>query len=167
MSVNLSVIDKSPRASDQTPGNWFVSADELARYKDVTAPTTFVDRMVWSVAEAMFCTDEGPPPAARLAWLCADIRDFLTRSGPRARWIFLLALFFTSWVAPLLVGRLPPLARMSVRDRVDALDRFEDGLLVQAAAILALKATLCIVYFEHPDAAREIGFDGLCKGASR
>lgn len=156
-----------PRSSTSTPGHWCASRDELAPYEGVTAPATFVDRMVWSLAEALFSTDEGSPPAARLAWLCADVRDFLRGSGPRARWIFLLALFFTSGVSPLRIGKLRPLARLSVHDRIEALERFENGSLLQSAAILALKATLCIVYFEHPDAARQIDFDGLCKGTSQ
>ena len=29
-------------------------------------------------------------------------------------------------------------------------------------ALLGAKAILCIVYFEHPDAAREIGWDQAC-----
>jgi hypothetical protein len=28
--------------------------------------------------------------------------------------------------------------------------------------LLALKTILCILYYEHPDAAAEIGFDGEC-----
>jgi len=30
--------------------------------------------------------------------------------------------------------------------------------------VLALKSILSLLYFEHPDAAREIGFDAACKG---
>ena len=166
MSAHLPVLASSPPTAEQTSGNWFASREELAKHAGVTTPVTFFDRMLWAVAEAMFSTEQGPPPAARLAWLCADMRDFLERSGPRARWIFWGALFFTSWISPLLIGRFPPLARLSVADRAAALERFEDGMVLQAASILALKATMCILYFEHPDAAEEIGFDGLCKGVS-
>jgi hypothetical protein len=165
VSVQLPVLDDA--SSDRPSGNWFVSRDVLARYEGITAPDNFFDRMLWSVAEAIFTTEEGPPPASRLAWLCADMRDFLVKSGPQARWIFTLALFAVSWVWPLTIGRFPSLARLSVKDRGDALERFEGGNMAQAASILALKATLCIVYFEHPDAARGIGFDGECKGIAR
>jgi hypothetical protein len=165
VSVQLPVLDDAPR--DRPSGNWFVSREVLARYEGITAPQTFFDRMLWSVAEAIFTTEEGPPPPARLAWLCADMRDFLAKSGPQARSIFTFALFAVCWVWPLTIGRWPSLARMNVKDRADALERFEGGNMAQSASVLALKATLCIVYFEHPDAARAIGFEGECKGLSQ
>ncbi len=163
VSVQLPVLDRTPSEATSS-GNWFVSREELARYGGAAGPTNFFDRMVWSVAEAMFSSESGPPPADRIAWLCADLRDFLLKSGPRPRWIFTLAMFFTVWIAPLFIGKLPPFARLPVADRAEALERFERGTIVQSAAILAIKVTMCILYFEHPDAAHEIGFDGTCKG---
>jgi hypothetical protein len=163
VSVQLHVLDDA-RESARPSGNWFVSREVLARYEGATAPGNFFDRMLWSLAEAIFSTEEGPPPSARLAWLCADMRDFLAKSGPQARTIFTVALFVASWILPFTIGRFPSLARLSVKERAEALERFESGSVAQSAAILALKATLCIVYFEHPDAARAIGFDGECKG---
>ncbi|MCA9515530.1 MAG: hypothetical protein KC635_11345, partial [Myxococcales bacterium] len=61
-------------------------------------------------------------------------------------------------VAPWLAGRLGPLERLPVSERVAALERLERSPL--GLSVFALKATLAILYFEHPDAAAEIGFDG-------
>ncbi|MBI3202274.1 MAG: hypothetical protein HYZ29_12080 [Myxococcales bacterium] len=116
------------------------------------------------VAEALFSTGEGPPPAARLDWLCLEAEDFLARAGARSRFVVGLALFVVGLLAPLMLWRLSPLGRLSVRDRARALQRLEDRF---GAPVLAVKAMLCILYYEHPDAAREVGFDGAClKSAS-
>jgi hypothetical protein len=143
-------------------GHWLASRASLEPYRDATLPTRAVLRDAWLVAEALFTTTEGPPPPARLGWLCAELADFLGRIGPRARWTFRLALWFVAWSAPLALGRLPPLARLSQADRFRALERMERGGMAQTAAILAVKAVLCILYYEHPDAAAEIDFDGCC-----
>ena len=47
----------------------------------------------------------------------------------------------------------------------DILDKVEHGPL--STALLAVKAVLCILYFEHPEAAKEIGapFECLVAGA--
>jgi hypothetical protein len=110
------------------------------------------------IAEALFHDGERPPPAERLAWMEADLADHVGRAGPRAVLVFRLLVFVTSWVAPLFTGALPPLARLPVERRVEVLARVERSPF--SLAFLAVKALLCIVYYEHPDAAREMGFDG-------
>ena len=53
----------------------------------------------------------------------------------------------------------PTLLRsMPLELRIRVLDRMERSFA--GALIVALKAALCIVYYEHPGAAAEIGFDG-------
>ena len=111
-----------------------------------------------ALAEAIFATDAGPPPSDRVAWLSAELDDFFARVGTKSRWLFLLSLFAVSVVAPLLVRRASPLRALPLDVRTDALERMERGRL--ALPLLAVKAMLCVMYYEHPDAAREIGFDG-------
>lgn len=111
------------------------------------------------IAEALFATGEGPPPAARLDWLAAETEDFLARSGWRTRLVVGLALFAVWMLAPLLVFRFTSLRRMSVPERAHALQRLEDTF---GAPVLAVKAMLCVLYYEHPDAARGVGFDSSC-----
>jgi hypothetical protein len=117
------------------------------------------------LAEALFTTDEGPPPEARLAWLVDDLDDFLARSGPRARFVFRLCVTVIGLLAPLFLGELAPLRALRPHDRLRALERMEQSPL--ALALFGAKTTLCILYYEHPDAAREVGFDGACSGVRR
>lgn len=111
------------------------------------------------MAEAIFLTDSGPPARERIDWLALEIEDLLARAGARSRWVIGLALFVVGMLAPLMIWRFVPLARLSLRDRARALERLEDRF---GAPVLAVKAMLCILYYEHPDAAREVGFDGGC-----
>ena len=115
-------------------------------------------------AEAFFATSEGPPPAERLDWMERELDDFLGRAGGRGRGTFRLALFAITWGAPLFVGRLGPLGRLAIADRVHALETFESipGL---GLALFLVRAIVSIVYYEHPDAARDIGWDQACLGA--
>jgi hypothetical protein len=117
-------------------------------------------RAVRALAEALFATLAGPPPADRLDWLVQDLDDFLGRSGARSRVLLRLSLLAVSVVAPLMVFRLQPLRALPLDRRTEALERFERSFF--ALPLFALKAILCVLYYEHPDAAREIGFDGAC-----
>ena len=116
-------------------------------------------RALRAIAEATFATRSGPPPAARLDWLESEMADFLARSGSRSRFLFAFLVFVVSAIAPLLIARLPPLRRLPLAERIVALSRLERRF---AEPLLGVKAILCIIYYEHPDAAREVGFDGSC-----
>lgn len=117
-------------------------------------------RSARAAAEAIFITPAGPPSAQRLDWLCLEIEDFVARAGPNARLLLRLALLAVSVLVPWMVLRLTTLRRLPLSERMRGLSRLEQTPL--AAPVLALKALLCVLYYEHPDAAREVGFDGLC-----
>lgn len=119
-------------------------------------------RAARAVAEGLFSTDDGPPPRDRLDYLERDLADFFGHVTLRARLLFRACLATVFWLSPLLVSRLPPLSRLSTSDRVRALERMEATPL--SLPLLGAKAILCIVYYEHPDAARDIGWDQRCKG---
>lgn len=112
------------------------------------------------VAEAVFATGAGAPPAERLDWLCLELEDFLARAGSQTRLTLRLALLAISVLAPLVVLRFTPLKRMPVAERARAIGQLEHSSL--GAPVLAIKALLCVLYYEHPDAAEEIGHDGQC-----
>lgn len=114
------------------------------------------------LAATLFATDAGAPPEARLDWLEAELSDFFGHVSLRARVLFSACVFAVSVLAPLTIGRLPTLARLPLDARVDAIHRFETTPL--SIALLGAKAILSIVYFEHADAAREIGWDQRCMG---
>lgn len=117
----------------------------------------------FALAEALFTTDEGPPPEDRLNWLCDDVDNFFAQAGERAKFSYWLCLTAISILAPVLMGKLPPYRALSREDRAHALERLERSPF--ALAVFGAKAVLCIIYYEHPDAARLIGYDGACLGS--
>lgn len=110
-----------------------------------------------AIAEALFATEDGPPPAERLAFLRRELADFMARTSPRGRFYFSAGATVVSIVAPLMVGRLPPFRRLRLDRRIAALTRFEGSAL--GSVLIALRAILCLIYYEHPDALREIGME--------
>jgi len=119
-------------------------------------------RTMQAIAEAIFASEAGPPPEARIRWLCAEMDDHLAHAGPTARTFLRAATLAVAAAAPVFARQPLPLERMSLKTRIKALDRMEHSIAV--APLLAVKAVLCILYYEHPDAAREAGFDGGCMG---
>jgi hypothetical protein len=114
------------------------------------------------IAEAIFATEAGPPPAERIAWVVTEAEDFLARSGSRTRVVVGFAILGVSVFAPLLARRFTSLAGMTLAERIFALRQLENSKL--AGPLFAVKALLSLFYYEHPDAAREVGFDGACLG---
>ncbi|MDB4928066.1 MAG: hypothetical protein JWM10_550 [Myxococcaceae bacterium] len=113
-----------------------------------------------ALAETLFSTEAGPPPPERLAWLGDDLDDFFAHAGGRSRGVFLLCITAINLVAPLFIGRVGSFASLPLDERHTALTRFEAS--PAGLAFFGAKAALCIVWYEHPTAAREVGFDGLC-----
>jgi len=118
-----------------------------------------------ALAEALFSTHDGPPPAERLTWLIDELDHFFGHAGARARVSYFLCLIACSWLAPLLSLRPGSLASQPLPERLDTLERFERHPL--GLALFGAKAILCILYYEHPDASREVGFDGSCLRGAR
>lgn len=112
-----------------------------------------------SLAETLFASEEGPPPAERLQWLGDDLDHFFAHAGRRSRSVFLLCITAIDLVAPLFIRRLGRFSALPPAERLAALTRFEAS--PAGLAFFGAKAALCIVWYEHPEAAREVGFDGL------
>ena len=112
------------------------------------------------VAEAIFSSRMGPPASERLDWLCSEVNDFVWHAGGRVRWLIRLSLLALNILAPLTILRLPGLSRLQVKERARALARLEHTRA--GAPVLAVKALLCMVYYEHPEVAQEVGYDAQC-----
>lgn len=110
-------------------------------------------------AEALFATKDGPPPPAEVTWVVEEFQDHLRHAGQGPRWLMRLALFAVSLLAPLFVGAFPTLKRLPLDKRVLAVHRMEES--VAGPAVLALKAFLCLHYFEHPDVQARCGYVGF------
>ncbi len=117
-------------------------------------------RVAVAIAGTLFARDEGAPPVDRLTWLGDDLDHFFAHAGTRSRSVFLLCITVLDLLAPLLIGRFGRFSALPPEARAVALTRFEESPL--ALAFFGAKAALCIVWYEHPAAAREVGYDGLC-----
>lgn len=114
-------------------------------------------------AEAFFSRDGTAPPKARLDWFVVDLADLLGHAGARARFVIRACLFTITWLVPtFLMFRPGRFASLSIPERVEALERTERS--PAALALFALRAITSLVYYEHPDAAAEIGWDQQCLG---
>lgn len=125
-----------------------------ARQPTGTPSTRALDRLAL-IAEALFSKDGSPPPRERIAWLRAELGDFLSRASLLGRAMFVVGSLVVCWLAPVFVGALPPLSRLPLSRRIEALECFEGRRV--APVLIALRAILCLLYYEHPDAAAEVG----------
>lgn len=114
-----------------------------------------------AIAEVLFQTDAGPVDPARLAWVKDEFRSFLGHAGPWARFLAGACSLFTTVLGPLLCGKFSGFASLPIEERLRVLERLEASPF--ALVLLGIKTMLCILYYEQPEAAAEIGFDGLCK----
>lgn len=134
-------------------------SDEIRGRPGLTAR---MRKATYAVAESLFRAPEGPPPSDRLHWLVDDVDHFLSKAGPRSRLIFRSCLLAISVLAPLTVWRVGPYRSLPDAKRAEALERLERSPF--GLAVFGCKMLLCILYYEHPDAARLAGFDGRCMG---
>jgi hypothetical protein len=149
-----------PPGFEQLPLLPVPSPDDDVRNRRLSLPPKHVERAARAVAEALFSTEAGPPDAARLDWVAHDLMDFMARSAGRARLILRLALFALNFVAPLFVFAPVPLTWLKLERRVRALERMEASPLGPAA--LAVKAILCMLWFEHPATRAETNTPATC-----
>lgn len=110
-----------------------------------------------AVAETLFATDDGQ----RLEWLVNELDSYLAHSGPRAKLLLLVGLFATSVLGPLLALRFPPFRAHGAASRGKILERVERSFV--SLPFLALKALLCVIWFEHPASLAHTGYDDRCK----
>lgn len=134
----------------------------MRRRRGATVPPS-VPTTARVVAEALFSPDGSMPDEERLAFIERDFGDFYARAQGNARLILRLSLFVLMYVAPLLVFRPGSLRSLSIPMRAHALERLEGSPLAPAA--LAVKAMLCILWFEHPTTQGETNTDPSCMHA--
>ena len=118
-------------------------------------------RRSMAIAETMFHSDAGPVDPARIVWLREEFKNFLGHAGPWARFLAGLCSFVTTTLGPLLAFKFQRFTSLTVESRLRVLERLEATPF--ALAFLGIKTMLCILYYEQPGAAEELGFDGLCK----
>jgi hypothetical protein len=117
-------------------------------------------RAARGIAEALFSSGGAPARPERVQWLMTELDLTLLQGGWRVGGGYRLMISTVSWLAPLMVLRPRPLWRLGVSERVHALRRLERSPL--ASVFLAVKALLCLIYYEHPEAIRETGYELAC-----
>ncbi len=117
-------------------------------------------------AETLFSDLSGPPPHERVVQVAQDAIALVAATTPRARLLFQLCLFLVVWTAPLFVYRGPGLARLPLAGRVAALESMEANP-AGAALVLAIKAVLCVLWYEQPENQAAIGGDPPCQPGTR
>lgn len=137
------------------PPLWWVDPDANTR--------TYEDPIGWlkslrAIAEVMFAGEDGLPSDPRMRWLCAETKKFVDGVGGKGALVFRLGLFATDWIAPLFVLKPPPLRRLHWVDRVIALKRYEASPL--GLSLFAVKVFTGLIWFENPEVAERVGFDG-------
>jgi len=101
---------------------------------------------IQAIAEAVFAS-EAAAAEERVRWLCSEVDDVLSHMGVSSRALVRASVLGSGRGADL----RPPataLERLSVQARIEALAAMEKSFA--AAPLLAVKALLCIVYYEHP-----------------
>jgi hypothetical protein len=91
--------------------------------------------------------------------VASEFTNFLEHCGGQSRLILTALVRLVAFLAPLFIGRLTRFSKLSLADRVRALTRLEERF---GDPLLGVKAMLCLLYYEHPAAALEVGFDGAC-----
>jgi hypothetical protein len=119
----------------------------------------YVRASLRALALGLFDRGEGIPEA-RLQWAIDDVESFLAHAGQKTSGLFLLAITLVEWLPFLMVHKLSRMSRMSSQARAEYLEAFDRSPI--AIVLVLPKALLSLVYYEHPDALKETGYDGTC-----
>ncbi len=85
--------------------------------------------------------------------------DFEASAPADFRRIFRLALVTAGWVAPLLIGRLPPMSRLNSHDRERALAAMDKSHLPELRQlVIVLKTVASLHYGGLPEVRQAIGY---------
>ena len=145
-----------------------------ARLPDAVVPATrdwqrvtfgpFARRAIRAVAEAMF-TDQTAPvdegAKARFEWLVLDADAMISNGSRQLRLGMRCTIVLLELLPLFVVGQLSRCSALPLSTRVRYLQRLEAGPITQLALLVVLwKSLLTILYFEHPEAAPQLGHDG-------
>lgn len=131
------------------------SPTEIPSYDARVLPAPFA-APARALAGCLFDAGRGVPED-RLDFALDDVDDFTRRAGTKTRLAFVASLLLLEWLWPLAFGLFGRFSRLPLARRLHLLERIEETAL--APLLVLPKAMLCLVYFEHPEALREIGYD--------
>jgi len=131
-------------------------------------PSAGTLRLMRAIAATVFDRGQGVPPV-RLDWMEEELRGFLGAAGLIPRMAVRFALLAVQWLPLLVIFRPRRFVSLPPAERMRYLVKMESHRLgLVCMPIMAVKIVLGSVYFEHPDAVGETGYDGGClKGTVR
>lgn len=133
---------------------------------------TFSDRerdAIRALAEAVFHDGTGRDIDDRIAWLLPEVDRLVSATSTRVRLAYRATLWLLSW-APFFVSlRLARLSGCTIEERISFLQRLDHHPIGLFRLLLVpWKTALAFVYYEHPEALAETGYDDTCAtGAPR
>ena len=114
--------------------------------------------LVRALAEAMFAHDR-EPEASRLDGFVDEVDSYVSHASRTLRFGLLVMLQVIRFAPLLLLWRFATFESLACPDRVHVLERMERSRFVPLTLVLvAFKAILCLVYFEHPDELADVGY---------
>jgi hypothetical protein len=130
----------------------------------------FARRAIRGAAEAFFTDPDAPADLpdlagggadARMEWLVADADDMVSHGSAQLQTGLRIAITVLELLPIFVIGRLSLASNLSLEERVRFLRKVETGpLTFLALLVVAWKTLLTVLYFEHPEAAPLLGYDG-------
>ena len=123
------------------------------------------ERAIRLFAETLFSDLDGPPPPDRIAWLAQDATALVSATTQRARFCFSSVCLPCCGPRRFCVSRTGAFTIAARRTgRSAGIDGEQsDG----AALVLAIKAVLCVLWYEQPENHAAIGGDPFCQPGHR
>ena len=124
----------------------------------------FARRAIRGAAEAFF-TDPNEPAdrgaEARMTWLIADADDMVSHGSTQLQMGLRIAIVVLELLPLIVMGRFVLASSLTLEERVRFLRRVETGpITFLSLLVIAWKTLLTVLYFEHPEAAPHMGYDG-------
>ncbi len=117
-----------------------------------------------ALAEAFFTDPDDPADRGadhRFAWLVDDVDDFISQASPALRWGTRIALLLVDLAPLFFVGRFARCSSLGLEEREHYLATVEASTVPRVAVLVVMfKTLMTILYFEHPEAAPHLGYDG-------
>lgn len=125
----------------------------------------FGRRVMLALAEVFFTDPDDPADRSattRFAWLVDDVDHFLAQSSAQLRTGVRVAAFLVEMLPLFFVHRFARCSNLPLDVRERYLRALEASKVPYAAVLCVMfKTLMTILYFEHPEAAPHLGYDGV------
>jgi hypothetical protein len=128
-------------------------------------------RVLRALAEAFFTDPDDPSDRGlekRFSWLVDDVDDFLSQASPALRYGSRIALMLVDLLPLFFIGRFARSTSLPLEERERYLAKLEATSFPRVSVLVVMfKTLMTVLYFEHPEAAPHLGYDGRHERFSR